>query len=90
MFQEHDTVILTKTVQGDEGNNLLPGDVGFVIHIHGNSVAYVVEFMALDGDTIDVATVNPDQVRAVTAGDMTHARETARSLRDLSLRTCQA
>jgi hypothetical protein len=77
MFREHDTVILTDAVKGDEDTNLLRGDVGCIIHIHGNSDAYVVEFMALDGETIDIATVTPEQVRAVTARDITHARETA-------------
>jgi hypothetical protein len=77
MFREHDTVILTDAVKGDDDTDLLPGDVGCITHIHGNSTAYVVEFAALDGETIDIATVRPDQVRAVTTGDITNARETA-------------
>ncbi len=77
MFDEHDTVILTDVVTGDEETHLLPGDVGCIIHIHGNGAAYVVEFTAVDGETIDVATVTPGQVRAVTARDITHARQAA-------------
>ena len=76
MFREHDTVILTDTVKGDDNFDLLPGDVGCIIHIHGDAAAYVVEFAALDGETIDIATVKPEQIRAITAGDMTHARAT--------------
>ena len=77
MFQEHDTVILTDSVRGDEGTGFLPGDVGCIIHIHPNGPTYVVEFAALDGETIDIATVTQQQVRAVTARDITHAREAA-------------
>ena len=76
MFSEHDTVILTDTATGDEGTNLLPGDVGCIVHVHGSGAAYVVEFIALDGETMDIATVQAQQVRSVTARDMTHARET--------------
>ena len=76
MFKEHDTVILTDTIKGDDNNELLPGDVGCVIHIHGDADAYVVEFAALDGETVDIATVKPEQIRAIAAGDMTHARVT--------------
>ena len=77
MFREHDTIILTDAVAGDEKTNFLAGDVGSIIHVHGNGAAYVVEFTAVDGETIDIATVTPEQVRAVTARDVTHARETA-------------
>ena len=77
MFKEHDTVILTDTVQGDEDNVLLPGDVGCIIHVHGSGIAYVVEFAALDGETLDIATLRPEQIRAVTAWDIIHARDTA-------------
>lgn len=79
MFREHDTVILTDSVRGDEGTTFLPGDVGCIIHVHGDGPAYVVEFAALDGETIDLATVTQKQVRAVTARDISHAREAAPS-----------
>ncbi len=36
---------------------------------------YVVEFVALDGHTTAVATVEASQVRPVTRRDMTHTRE---------------
>ena len=80
MFGEHDTVILTDTLKGDEGTKLFPGDAGCIIHVHGNGAAYVVEFAALDGETIDIATVAAGQIRAVTTRYMTHARETAPTL----------
>ena len=58
-------------VQGEE---LKPGDVGTVIHVHPTNAAVVVEFMSLDGDTAAIATVLPSQARPVTSADITYAR----------------
>ena len=58
-------------VQGEE---LKPGDVGTVIHVHSANAAVVAEFMSLDGDTVAIATVLPSQARPVTSADITHAR----------------
>ena len=68
-------MILTAEVSGDEGEQLRPGDVGSVIHVHPGGEAYVVEFMALDGDTVAIATVLPSQARPVTSRDITRARQ---------------
>ncbi len=75
MFEEHEQVVLTAELSGDEGEQLRPGDVGAVIHVHSGGEAYVVEFMALDGDTAAIATVLPSQARAVTSRYLTHARQ---------------
>ena len=75
VFKEHEQIVLTAEVSGDEGEQLEPGDVGAVIHVHSSGDAYVVEFMALDGDTVAIATVLPSQARPVTGGDLTHARQ---------------
>ncbi|GIW83195.1 MAG: DUF4926 domain-containing protein [Gemmatales bacterium] len=72
MINEHDRVVLTAPIP-DEG--LVPGDVGTVIHIYADGKAYEVEFVALDGKTKTVATLEATQVRPVTSRDMTHARE---------------
>ena len=74
MFKEHDQVVLTADVAGDEGEELKSGDVGAIIHIHPNEEALVVEFMSLDGDTVAIATVLSSQARPVTNADLTHAR----------------
>ena len=59
---------------GDGDVELKPGDVGTIVHIHTGGEAFVVEFMALDGDTLAIATVLPSQARPVSGADMTHAR----------------
>ena len=74
MFKEHERVVLTADICGDEGEQLRSGDVGVVIHIHAGGEAYVVEFVALDGGTAAIATVLPSQARPVTSADLTHAR----------------
>ena len=72
-FKEHEHVVLTAAVSGDLKDNLLPGDVGTIVHVHPNGEAFVVEFTALDGETIAIATVLPSQARPVTKADLTHA-----------------
>lgn len=72
MFKEHERVVLT-TPLPEEG--LETGDVGTVIHIYADRQAYEVEFVALDGHTTAVATLEASQVRSITSRDMTHTRE---------------
>jgi len=74
MIKEHDRVVLTKSV-ANEG--LEAGDVGTVVHVYGDGKAYEVEFVALDGHTVAVATVEASDVRPVTSGEIPHARELA-------------
>ena len=71
MPKEHDRVVLTDDLS-EQG--LKAGDVGVVVFVHRDRDAFEVEFLALDGNTIAVATVRADQVRAVTAQDVSHAR----------------
>lgn len=72
MIKEHERVVLTADIR-DEG--LEAGDVGTVVHVYADGKAYEVEFVALDGHTRAVATLEAQQVRPVTGRDMTHARE---------------
>ena len=72
MIKEHDSVVLTEDLL-QEG--LKAGDIGTVVHVHGNSEGYEVEFMTLAGDTIAVASLMNTQVRPVTRQDIAHVRE---------------
>ena len=74
MFEEHQQIVLTEEIFGDDGRQLKPGDVGAIVHLHPNKEALVVEFTTLVGDTVAIATVLPSQARPVTGGDMTYAR----------------
>jgi len=74
MIREHDRVVLTAAVP-DEG--LEPGDIGTVVHVYRDGLAYEVEFVALDGHTAAVATLEVSQVRPVKRREIPHARSLA-------------
>jgi hypothetical protein len=74
MIKEHDRVVL-KTAVPPEG--LEAGDVGTVVHIYKDGLAYEVEFTTLDGKTAAVVTIEAAQVRPVGKREITHAREMA-------------
>jgi hypothetical protein len=70
--QEHERVVLTAPVPDV---HLEAGDVGTVVHVYADGAAYEVEFIALDGHTTAVATLESNQVRPVTSRDMAQSRE---------------
>jgi len=72
MIKEHDRVVLVTPI---ESARLEPGDVGTVVHIYPEAKAFEVEFVALDGTTTAVETVDASKVRPVRSGEITHARE---------------
>ena len=72
MIKEHDRVVLTNSVPSQ---GLEEGDVGTVVHVYKDGEAYEVEFLALDGHTAAVVTLEAQQVRPVSARDITHTRE---------------
>ena len=74
MINEHDCVVLLEDIP-DEG--LAAGDVGTVVHIHGDNAGYEVEFMTLTGNTIAVTSVRASSVRSVAPRDVVHVRELA-------------
>jgi Domain of unknown function (DUF4926) len=74
MIKEHERVVLKTPVRAE---GLGAGDVGTVVHVYRGGLAYEVEFVALDGHTAAVATLDAEQVRPVTRREITHARELA-------------
>jgi hypothetical protein len=72
MINEHDRVVLKSPIPNQ---GLEAGDVGTVVHVYKDGEAYEVEFVALDGHTAAVATVEASQVRPVTPSEIPHARE---------------
>ena len=69
MLREHDPIVLIAGVAGDAAAALLPGAVGAIVHIHPGGAAFVVEFLAPDGNAA-LATVLPDQMRPATPEDL--------------------
>jgi len=74
MLGEHDRVVLKSNVPDSA---LKAGDVGTIVHVYSDGRAYEVEFLALDGHTAAVVTLEADAVRAVTRDEITHARALA-------------
>lgn len=72
MITEHDRVVLTAPIPKER---LEVGDVGTVVHVYPDDKAFEVEFTPLDGHTAVVATIEVSQVRPVTGGEITHARQ---------------
>jgi hypothetical protein len=74
MIKEFDPVVLTESVPE---NRLEAGDVGWIVLIHGDSVGYEAEFVALAGETVSVVTMAASAVRPVLPGEIAHVRMVA-------------
>ena len=74
MIKEHERVVLKASIPVE---GLEAGDVGTVVHVYRDGLAYEVEFTTLGGDTAAVVTVEAAQVRPVSKREITHARELA-------------
>jgi len=70
VIHELDPVVLTVDLPE---HRLRPGDIGTVVLVHGEK-GYEVEFVTLDGETIAVVSLRPDQVRPAAPGELPHAR----------------
>lgn len=74
MIKELDSVVLVSDVPE---HGLKSGDIGTVVMIHANGKGFEIEFVALDGETIAVATLPAQKVRPVRHGEIPHARRVA-------------
>ena len=74
MINEYDNIVLTEDL-ADSG--LTKGDVGVVVHIHKGGGAYEVEFIAMDGSTVAVLTLEDSQVQIADSRMIPHVREIA-------------
>lgn len=74
MIDEHERVALIRDVPEQR---LEVGDVGTVVHVYKGGKAFEVEFVALNGQTVLVATLPSSSVRPVTSHEITHARALA-------------
>ena len=75
-IREHGRVVLTSPVPKER---LEVGDVGTVVHVYRDGLAYELEFTTLDGRTAAVVTVEASDVRPVSRHEITHARALAAS-----------
>ena len=71
MIRELDQVVLDRELPE---HRLARGDLGTVLLVHDQGGGYDVEFTALDGETLAVATLSSEQVREVGHHEIAHAR----------------
>ena len=71
ILSEHSLVVLTRDIPE---SGLDAGDVGAIVHIYGQGVAYEVEFVDGVGATIALVTLKSESVRAVGSGELLHTR----------------
>ncbi len=71
MIGENDRLVLTTDLPNEK---LAAGDVGTVVHVYSKGKAFEIEFVAPDGETVAVLTLEHTQVRPVQHGEITHAR----------------
>lgn len=72
MIKEHESVVLTVDLPSA---GLVAGDVGVVVHIYGNGKAFEVEFIAFDGSTLAVETLDAKKIRPLRPREMPHVRD---------------
>ncbi len=71
-MKEHDTVVLTKSIPE---NGLQAGDVGAIVHVYQNGQAFEVEFVAGNGTTVAVITLEKSAVRPIAGSEILHVRK---------------
>ena len=70
-MKSHDSVVLTRSLPE---HGLDAGDVGAVVHVYEGGKAFEVEFVAGDGATVAVVTLEADAVRPLSESDILHVR----------------
>jgi len=74
MIKEHENAILRVDLPSI---GLMAGDIGVVVHVYKHAKAYEVEFIALDGSTLAVETLDADKIRPIRDREIPHVREIA-------------
>ena len=74
MINELDCVALTCDLPE---HGLMRGEVGTAVMVHGEGVAFEVEFIGYDGHTVALLTLERPQVCPLDARVIPHARELA-------------
>lgn len=67
MIKELDPIVLTESRPED---GLQAGDLGWIVMIHANGAGFEVEFVAQADETASVATVPANQVRTLSAQEI--------------------
>ncbi len=71
VIKEHERMALTVDLPQ---YRLKAGDMGVVVMIHGDHEGYELEVFSADGHTLEVVTVEAEQIRPVSRRDVLHVR----------------
>jgi hypothetical protein len=74
IIRELDVVVLTHDI---EEYGLKYNDTGTVVHCYENNLAFEVEFMTDEGETIALLTLRPEDIRSMGHKEILHVRELA-------------
>jgi hypothetical protein len=72
MISELDSVVLSHDI---EEHGLRKGDIGAVVHCYDDGLAYEVEFVTGEGETVAILTLDAQDIRSMYSGEILHARE---------------
>jgi hypothetical protein len=72
MIQELDTVVLLHNITK---YGLAKNDLGAVVHRYKNGVAFEVEFVTGDGQTVALVTLKAEEIRLMKQREILHVRE---------------
>ncbi len=74
MIKELDTVVLSHDL---EAHGLEKNDMGTVVHCYDDNLAYEVEFVTGEGETVALLTLGRKEIRPMGRWDIFHVREFA-------------
>ena len=70
-MRELEIAVLTRSI-GEVA--LQQGDVGTIVHVYPGGIAYEVEFLTADGETIAVLTLAEGDIRPMQGRELLHVR----------------
>ena len=71
-MQELDMVVLEHDLKEYD---LQRGDIGAIVHRYTNGLAFEVEFVTGEGQTLAVLTLKPEDIRLMGQREILHVRE---------------
>lgn len=72
MFAKQSLVVIEKNLTDVD---ILPGDVGTVVAVYEDGKAYEVEFVDGKGSTVELVTLDANDIRSIRAGELLHTRQ---------------
>lgn len=71
-MKELDMVVLEQDIKE---HGLQRGDIGAIVHRYNNGLAFEVEFVTGEGQTVAVLTLKPEDIRLMKQREILHVRE---------------